>query len=74
MNGRYTVIVVDGSYLDAYTPGNDSVRFDGLTWNEAAELSRLAFAQDYEIVLWRDGKEMVGGQSDGKRNRTPRVV
>ena len=65
MKSHYTAIVIDGSYLDAYTPGNDSVRFDGLTWDEVAELVRLSLAQGYEIVLWCDDKEVTGGQSDG---------
>lgn len=54
MNGHYTVIVVDGCYMDVCKTGTDSIRLDGLTWEEVTEVARLSFAQDYEIVLWCD--------------------
>lgn len=49
----FTVIAVNGSFLDAVDPGTDSLRFDNLTWEEAIELARLSFEQGYEIVVWR---------------------
>ena len=49
----FTVIAIDGAFLDAADPGTDSLRFDGPTWEEAITLARLAFRQGFEIVLWR---------------------
>lgn len=52
-NQLFTVIAVDGSFLNAADPGTDSLRFDGLTWDEAVEMARLSFGQGYQIVVWR---------------------
>lgn len=52
---RFTVLAVDGAFLDAADPGTDALRFDGLTWEEAVELARLSFDQGYQIVIWRAG-------------------
>lgn len=49
----FTVTAVNGSFLDAADYSTDSLRFDNLTWEEAVELARLSFLQDYEIVIWR---------------------
>lgn len=49
----FTVISVNGSFLDAADPGTDSLRFDNLTWEEAVELAKLSFSQGFELVLWR---------------------
>lgn len=53
---RFTVLAVDGTFLDAADPGTDALRFDGLTWEEAVELARLSFDQGYQIVVWRAEK------------------
>lgn len=50
---HFTIIAVDGSFLDAADTGTDSLRFDGLTWTEAVELARLSFNQGFQVVLWR---------------------
>ena len=50
---RFTVLAVDGAFLDAADPGTDALRFYGLTWEEAVELARLSFDQGYQIVVWR---------------------
>ena len=50
---RFTVLAVDGAFLDAADPGTDALRFDGLTWEEAVELARLSFDQGYQIVVWQ---------------------
>ena len=49
---RFAVTAVDGSFLDVADPYTDSLRFEGLTWDEAVELSRLAFVQGFEVILW----------------------
>lgn len=49
----YTVIPIDGSFLDVLDSGTDSIRYDGLSWDEAVELCRLSFMQGYEVVIWR---------------------
>lgn len=51
MNGKISVIVVDGSFLDAVDPGASVVRFDGLAWDEALNLARLGLDQGLDIVL-----------------------
>lgn len=52
-NQLFTVIAIAGAFLDAADAGTDSLRFDGLTWEETVTLVRLSFEQGYEIVLWR---------------------
>ena len=52
-NQLYTVIAIDGAFLDAADSNTDSQRFHGLTWEEAVTLARLAFGQGFEIVLWQ---------------------
>lgn len=49
----FTVIAINGVFLDAADPGTDSLRFDNLTWEEAVTLARLSFEQGFEIVVWR---------------------
>lgn len=54
MNGSlYTVLAVNGDFADAIIPETDSLRYDGLSWDEAVELCRLSFMQGYECVIWR---------------------
>lgn len=50
---RFTVIVVDGEVVDMGDLSTSSIRYDGLTWEESAELARLSFAQGFEIVVWK---------------------
>ena len=52
-NQLFTVIAIAGAFLDAADAGTDSLRFDGLTWDEAVTLARLSFGQGYEIVIWQ---------------------
>lgn len=33
--------------------GGDSLRYEGLSWQEASELVRISFLQGYEAVIWR---------------------
>lgn len=49
----YTVMPIDGSFLDVLGSGTDSLRYDGLSWDEAVELCRLSFLQGFEVVIWR---------------------
>ncbi len=52
--GQYfTVIAINGAFLDAADPYTNSLRFDNLPWQEAVELVRLSFDQGFEIVIWR---------------------
>lgn len=66
MDGLFTVIVVDGDYFNAFEicSQTDSVRFDGLTWEDSMELARLSFMQGFEIVIWRQD-EGEGGTNAG---------
>lgn len=52
-NQLFTVIAIAGAFLDAADAGTDSLRFDGLTWEEAVTLARLSFDQGYQIVIWQ---------------------
>ena len=49
----YTVLPINGSFLDVLDPGTESLRYDGLSWEEAVELWRISFNQGYECVIWR---------------------
>jgi len=52
-DARFVVIVVDGDAADLSDPYTDSIRYDGLTWNDSVELARLSFMQGYELVIWK---------------------
>ena len=52
-NQLFTVIAIAGAFLDAADAGTDSLRFDGLTWEESVELARLSFCMGYQVVIWR---------------------
>ena len=41
----YTVLPINGSFLDVLDPGTESLRYDGLSWEEAVELCRISFNQ-----------------------------
>ena len=60
LDGLFTVIAVDGPAADLSDVGTDSLRYDGLSWEEAVELARLSFMQGFEIVLWREREENNG--------------
>jgi hypothetical protein len=53
MESTFTVILIDGNWLDACEPGTDSLRFDGLSENDARRLARMAFDQGHQVVCWR---------------------
>lgn len=53
----FTVIAINGSFLDVDDPNVDSLRFDGLNWEDAVSLARLSFDQGFEIVVWRTEDE-----------------
>ena len=63
-NQSFTVIAVNGCFLDCADPSTDSLRFDWLTWNEAVELARLSFLQGFEIVIWRMPEEDKNEQTE----------
>jgi hypothetical protein len=56
MESTFTVILIDGNWLDACEPGTDSLRFDGLSATDAQQLARLAFGQGFQAVCWRDNE------------------
>ena len=49
---HFTVIPIDGSFLDVLGAETDSLRYDGLTWEEAVTLIELSFTQGFEVVIW----------------------
>ena len=49
----FTVVVIDGHYSTEDQYGQDSLRYEGLSWDEASELVRISFLQGYEAVIWR---------------------
>lgn len=50
---RFSVIVVDGEAADLCNVDTQSLRYDGLTWDEGVQLARLSFGQGFEIVIWK---------------------
>ena len=52
MDGKFTVIAVNGEVVDLAEPLTDSLRFDNLSWSESVELCRLSFMQGYQCVIW----------------------
>lgn len=53
----FTVVVIDGHYTTVDQYREDSLQYDGLTWDEATELVRLGFMQGFEAVIWRTEDE-----------------
>lgn len=49
----YTVLPINGSFLDILDPGTEFLRYDCLTWEEAVELCRISFLQGYQLVIWQ---------------------
>ena len=57
MEGLFTVIPVNGEAVTAGDPYTESLRYDGLTWEDAIELVRLSFMQGFEVIIWKiDGE------------------
>lgn len=52
-NSRFCVVVVDGKAADLCSIDTPSLRYDGLSWEESAQLARLSFEQGFEIVIWK---------------------
>ena len=53
MEGKFTVIAVDGDAAGILEPFTDSLRYDGLSWSESVELCRLSFMQGFQCVIWK---------------------
>lgn len=53
----FSVVVIDGHYSTEDQLGQDSLCYEGLTWQEASELVRLSFLNGYEAVIWRMDNE-----------------
>ena len=53
MDGLFTVIPVDGEAVNVGDLETESLRYDGLTWDEAVELCRLSFLQGFECIIWK---------------------
>lgn len=68
----YTVLPINGSFLDVLDPGTESLRYDGLSWEEAVELCRISFNQGYECVIWRMNTE--GGEGECGKEQTETVI
>lgn len=49
----FTVVVIDGHWTTQDQYDQDSLHYEGLSWQEASELVRLSFLQGYEAVIWR---------------------
>lgn len=60
MEGRFTVIVVDGEAADLMDAATNSIRYDGLSWSDSIELCRLSFTQGFEVVIWKLDTEDTG--------------
>ena len=59
MEGLFTVIPVDGEAVNVGDFETESLRYDGLTWDEAVELCRLSFLQGFEVIVWKISPEEV---------------
>ena len=57
MEGKFVVIAIDGNAADLVEPYTNSLRYDGLNWQESADLCRLSFMQGYQCVLWKIDEE-----------------
>lgn len=57
--GLYSFLAVDGDLAEWYDdPGVQSLRYDGLTWDEVVEMCRLSFRENYTIAIWRHANEV----------------
>ena len=50
---RFVVIPVDGEPGSLADPCTQSLRYNGLTWEESVELARLSFLQGYAVIVWQ---------------------
>lgn len=50
---HFTVIVVDGEACEIGDYDTQSVRYDGLTWDESVQLAQLSFGQGFEVIVWK---------------------
>ena len=50
---RFSAVIIDGHYSTEDQYGQDSLTYEGLSWEEASELIRLGFKQGFEAVIWR---------------------
>lgn len=71
MSGRFVVIVVDGSAADIADVYTDSIRYEGLSWEDSVTLAKLSFSQGFEIVIWR--LETEAEEGDGGEQEKPAV-
>ena len=62
----YTVRAIDGDFCDFVDDmATESLRYDGLRWDEAAELCRLSFKQGFQCVIWQtESGEDAGGNHE----------
>ena len=49
----FTVVVINGHWTTQDQYGQDSLRYEGLSWQETSELVRMSFLQGYEAVIWK---------------------
>ena len=62
--GLYTILAIDGDLLEWIDdPGVQSLRYDGLNWDQVMEMCRLSFRENYTIAIWRQAKQ--GALDDG---------
>ena len=54
---QFTVDVLNDHWTNLDQYGGSSLRYEGLSWQEASELVRLSFLQGYEAVIWRTEDE-----------------
>lgn len=52
MDERFVLIVIDGHFSDFFDPSTDSVKFEGLTWEESVQLAKISFRNGHEVVIW----------------------
>lgn len=71
MDGRFTVIVVDGHAADFSDVYTDSVRYDGLSWPDSVELARLSFTQGFEVIVWKQDDDDHSATDDGGAGNAP---
>ena len=53
MDGLYTVFICDGEVSELDDLYTNLLRYDGLNWNDSAELVRMSFLQVFQAVIWR---------------------
>ena len=64
----YSVRVINGEVVDwAFDDTTESLKYEGLTWEESVELCRLSFENGFVCVIWRQYVEEPGGTDDGEK-------